>query len=107
MSYEQELSKSCWHKEANAKGATMSIVIQAANSNDLPGILMLLDGQLLSAVRFSPYSAFRSGTSSTGLSRVDHCLPGDRAGNGEKAIYWTLTVVTSKTSTELGGIVGG
>ena len=64
-------------------------------------------GQLLSAVRFSPYSALKSGTSSTGLSRVDHCLHGHRAGSGEKAIYWTLTVVTSKISTELGGIVGG
>jgi hypothetical protein len=64
-------------------------------------------GQLLSAVRFSPYIALRSGTSNTGLSRVDHCLPGHRAGNGEKAIYWTLTVVTSKISVALGGIVGG
>jgi hypothetical protein len=62
---------------------------------------------LLSAVRLSPYIALRIGTSNTGLSRVDHCLRGDRAGNGEKAIYWTLTVVTSKISAALGGIVGG
>jgi hypothetical protein len=25
MSYEQELSKSCWHKEANARGSQLSI----------------------------------------------------------------------------------